>query len=164
MRVQSSNFAQLANRVYQQLPTLSLSLAPAAPPIARRQAACLVYLRSLSDDERLKGVSAIIASAETPMLVRLLGRLADVRKGVALTAPLEGLVITPSGFETLLDGRPQNLQPMPLFDLFDDLDAFRAAIDHQLTALYEGYQRLPTRYFAPKNILAALLMQTPDEM
>ena len=164
MRVQSSNFAQLASRVYQQLPTFSVSPAPAAPAMERRQAACLAHLRSLADDERVKGLSAIIASMETPILVRLLGGLADVRKGVALEAPLEGLAITPWGLETLVDGRPQNLQPILLFGAFDDLDAFRAAVDRQLTALYEGCRQLPTRYFAPKNALAALLMKTPDEM
>ncbi len=164
MRVQSSSFVQLANKVYQQIPALRISFAPWPPALPQGPAACIAHLQSLVDDDRVKGLAAIIASMETPILVRLLGGLVAVRKGVALEAPLDGLVVTSWGLETLVDGRPQNLQPHPLFDQFDDLDAFRGAVDHQLTALYEGCLQLPTRYFAPKNALAALLMKTPDEM
>jgi hypothetical protein len=164
MRIQSNNFVQFASRVYQQLPAFSGPQAPTAPAIPRGSAACIEHLRSLAQDERVKGIGAIIAIAETPMLVRLLGGFVELRKGVALEAPLEGLVITPSGLETLVGERPQGLQPLALFDTFDDLDGFKEALDAQLTALYEGCRKLKTRYFAPKNGLAAILMKSPDEM
>ena len=164
MRVQSSNFVQLASRVYQQLPILHPAPTATAPAIPQRPAACLAHLRSLARDERVLGIGAIIASSETPLLVRLLGGLVDLRKGIALRAPLEGLVITPWGLETLVDGRPQGLAPIPLFDTCEDLVAFRHALDRQLTCLYEDCCKLQTRYFAPKNALAVLLICTPDEM
>lgn len=164
MRVQSSNFVQFASRVYQQLPALSHPKAPSAVAIPQGPAACIEHLRSLSQDERVTGIGAIIAISETPIVVRLLGGFVDLRKGVALAAPLEGLALTPRGLETLVGGRPQGLQPIALFDRFDDIDAFKAAVNTQLTALYEDCRKLKTQYFAPKNEIAAILMRTPDEM
>ena len=164
MRVQSSNFVQFASRVYQQLPVLSSPQAPAASAIPRGPAACIEHLQQLAIDERVTGIGAIIAISETPILVRLLGAFVDLRKGVALEAPLEGLAVTPRGLETLVAGRPQGLQPIALFDRFDNLDSFKEAVNTQLTAMYEDCRKLQTQYFAPKNAVAAILMKTPDEM
>ena len=88
----------------------------------------------------------------------------ECRKGVPLAPPLEGLVVTPNGLETLVDGRPQGLQPIPLFDTVESAEALRSEVDAQLTALYENARRLTPQYFAPKNQLAAILMRVPDEM